>query len=132
SLKGVESSIYDPVFISSQFAAIVGGFTRFFYVLPFLKGKTLMTNVFLRLELGGGSTSMGSPAGLLLQGGAHFGVETYINKWLGISLSYGRTIEWGKETLASGSTSAFTSPFKGSTMWNQGSMVLASVKTTFF
>lgn len=116
--------------VDIHFTTILGGFTRFFYVPPFLKGKSVTTNLFTKLELGAGPTVMGEPSGLIIQGSAHIGVETYFNKWLGVSLSYGKVFEWGKETFASG-VQGYDSPYRGATIWNQGSVFLASVKTTF-
>jgi hypothetical protein len=120
--------------ISKQFSTLLGGFTRFFYIPPFLRGKDFTANVFTRLELGGGPVFLNGPSGLIGQGGIHFGVETYFNRWFGLSFSYGRVYEYGKETLLSGDKDLAeqTSKYSNSTIWNQGEVFTFAFKTTFF
>jgi hypothetical protein len=107
--------------VNSLFAALIGGFSRFHYIPPFLDKKTFKTSLFLRTELGGGPLVMGIPSGLAIQPGIHLGIESYINKWIGLSFSYGQVFEYGKETLSGNST-----------IWNQGQVFLGAVKTTAF
>jgi hypothetical protein len=135
----VESQGEDPIqIVNKQFATLIGGFTRFFYVPPFLKGKTLITNVFTRLELGGGPTfyqGMMPSGGLLGQTGIHIGFETYFNRWIGASVSVGQIFEFGRETLVTGdngTSSLFTAPYRNATLWNEGRIFQFSLKTTFF
>jgi hypothetical protein len=119
--------------ITQQFSTLLGGFTRFYYVPSFFRSPGFTANIFTRLELGAGPTFFGEPSGIVGQGGAHVGIETYFNKWFGLSLSYGKVFEYGKETIASGSQVAdYNSKFKGSTFWNHGSAVILSFKTTYF
>jgi len=120
--------------IQKQFATLLGGFTRFFYIPPFLQGKTTISNIFTRLELGGGPTFLGGPSGIMGQAGVYVGMETYINKWVGLSFSYGQVFEYGKETLVSGDQAlALIMPqYRDATFWNHGRIFLVSLKTTFF
>lgn len=107
--------------ITSIFSTLLGGFTRFYYIPPFLNKRTVKTSLFLRLELGGGPIILGIPCGLVLQPGVHAGIEHYFNKWFGLSFSYGQVFDYGKVTLLGNST-----------IWNQAEVFQGAVKTTFF
>lgn len=111
--------------INHQFQALLGGFTRFFYTPSFLHTKKTISNLFARLDLGGGPVIYGGSsagAGMILQSGVHFGFETYFSKWFGIGFSYGRLFEFGKETLAQSSA----------TLANQAEIYMLTLKTTVF
>ena len=123
--------------VDHQFTTLLGVFTRFFYVPPFLKGRVSTTGFFLRLELGGGPVILNGPSGLTAQGGAYVGIETHLSKWLGISFSYGQSVELGKETLISSgdysnSEYANINGYKDATIWSHGRVVALALKTTFF
>jgi hypothetical protein len=105
----------------SMFSTLVGGFTRFYYMPPFLSGKTVHTNLFLRLELGTGPVFFGLYNGFVGQGGAHLGAEVYFSKWVGVFFSYGKTLQAGGVTLGTGGS-----------IWNEGSIFAGGLKTTFF
>lgn len=107
--------------ISMRFATTLGGFVRFFYAPSFLTGKVFSSNVFTRLELGGGPLILGQPMGIMGQTGVYVGVETYVTKWFGVSVSYGRTFEYGKETLIGDKV-----------IWNRGEVISVALKTTYF
>lgn len=106
--------------IGGQFSALLGGFTRFYYVPPFFNTKSFKANMFLRLEVGAGPVFFGMVNGVLLQPGVHVGSEAYFNKWIGVSLSYGLVYEVGRDTLLGNTT-----------IWNQGSAFFVALKTTF-
>ena len=105
---------------------LVGGFVRFFYIPPFLRTGSWIANVFTRLDLAGGATLFNGPSvffdGLLLQPSAHVGFETYFNRWLGASISYGQVFEFG-----SSSSHGITS-----TLSANGQIMQVALKTTFF
>lgn len=117
--------------VTPLLTTLLGGFARFFYVPPLLKGKTFTSGLFTRVELGVGPMIMGEPSGLIGETGIHIGIETYVSKWIGLSVSYGQIFQLGKETLASG-VAGYESSFKNATIWSQGQMLLVSLKTTFF
>ena len=122
--------------LDRKFSALLGGFTRFFYLPSILQGKGIATNVFTRLELGGGPAFFGIPSGLMIQGGVHVGLETYFNKWFGVGLSYGYLLELGRDTLYSGLSESdyltLGAKYKDASLASQGQIFLISFKTTFF
>jgi hypothetical protein len=131
----VESQSFDTLEdINRQFTTLLGGFTRFFYMPPFLKGNSVKTQFFARLELGGGPTFLGAPNGLVFQTGGHVGIETYFNRWIGLSLSCGQVYQYGRETIVSGQQSLGTvlPQYQNATIWNSGQLFLISLKTTVF
>jgi hypothetical protein len=120
--------------INSRFSTLLGGFTRFFYAPAFLKWGSMSSNLFTRLELGGGPVILGGPGGLIAETGISVGIETYFTKWLGFSVSYGQVFEYGKETFITGSNTNHPSlaRYKNSSIWSQGQTFLVGLKTTFF
>ena len=121
--------------INKHFSTLLGGFTRFFYSPSFLNSNIFKSNVFTRFELGGGPTILGGPSGVLGQTGLSIGAETYINKWIGLSLSYGQVFEYGKESIINGddsiSNSVFGVQYKDASIWSRGRVLLFALKTTF-
>lgn len=117
-----------------QFQTSVGGFTRFFYSPSFLHSKSTISNLFVRLDFGGGPAVYGRAAGVLFQTGVHFGIETYISKWLGIGLSYGRLFELGKDTAIGGNKdiSEQVPQTASATLANQAEVFMVTLKTTLF
>jgi hypothetical protein len=109
----------------NEISCTMGGFIRPFYILPFLSGRTSATSLFGRFDLGGGPSFLpaqwDSISGLMLQTALHLGVETYLNRWLGLGISYGMIYEWGAVTTG-----------KSGNFFNQGSEVIVSLKTTLF
>lgn len=109
----------------TETSCTLGGFLRAFYAPAFLISQSAATNVFARLNLGGGPVML--PAnltaftGFLAQSSVNVGIETYFNRWLGLGLSYGLNYELG--TVTFGDSGNFRS---------QGSEALVSVKTTLF
>jgi hypothetical protein len=106
---------------SAMFTTLLGGFTRFYYMPPFLSGKSVHTNLFLRFDLGAGPVFFGLSNGVVAQGGASIGAEVYFSKWVGLFFSYGRTLQAGGVTMGTGGS-----------IWNEGSTFTGGLKTTLF
>lgn len=133
-LRFTHQSLEGEQELSFQFQSLLGGFTRFFYTPSFLHGKSTISNLFVRLDLGGGPVIYGPAGGLVLQSGVHLGIETYFTKWFGVGLSYGRLFELGKETLFGGNKKIADVIPKtaNATFANQAEVFMISLKTTIF
>jgi hypothetical protein len=111
---------------NERFSTLLGAFTKFLYAPQLLNRGNFYTQLFTRLELGAGPVVMSAfPSGVggfLGQGGVHLGIESYISKWVGLSLSYGRVFEFGRDTL-------LNTHFNVS---GNAGIFLVGLKTTFF
>jgi hypothetical protein len=110
-----------------RMANYLGAFTRFQYA-PF---GTKYLNLFTRVDVGAGPIIM-KFSGLSAQAVLHFGIESYVNDWLGVALSYGIVEEWGRETLMGSSGESDANTFKNITIHSSGRMILLGLKTTYF
>jgi hypothetical protein len=119
--------------VQGHFSTLLGGFTRLFYIPSFLDTNSVKTGLFVRGEIGGGPVFMQGPGGLLAHAGVSAGIEMYLNKWVGVSVSYGYSIQYIKETINNGLEYSSHDPFtaKNSSFSSRGQTLSIGLKTTF-
>lgn len=111
---------------NTRIAMFLGLFGRLQYS-PF---DSKLLNLFARLDLGFGPTVM-KFSGVSGQGAAHIGIESYINDWIGLTLSYAFIEEIGKETIL-GTLADEDKGFKNIVFRTSARAIFFGVKTTYF